>query len=65
MRFITPTSLNSIPNSILASKLYEIIGVGSFGFSHFRDLLSRSISIRLLSNVKFDGIYHHKKFEPN
>ena len=47
MRFITSTSLNSIPNSIQINwKVCEIMGVEVFAFSHSCDLESSSRSIR-------------------
>ena len=50
MRFIIPTSLNSIPNSIqIDGKLGEIFAAEVFAFRHSYDLESRSRPKRLVS----------------
>ena len=53
MRFITPTSLNSIPNSIQIDwTCCETIGAQVLAFLHFCELESRSRSIRLVSKCR-------------
>ena len=53
MKFITPTSLNRIPNFIQINwKLCELIGTQLFSFSHSCDLESRSKSITLVSKCR-------------
>ena len=64
MRFITPTRLNCIPNSIQINwKLCEIFSGDVFAYSYSRDVESRLI--RLVTKVECYSIYHHPKFEPN
>ena len=64
MRFITPTSLNTKPNSIqIKWKLWEMIGTEVFASLHSCDLEPQPKSLRLHQNIQFNSIYH-TNFEP-
>ena len=64
MRFILSTSPNGMSNRIETNlELCEIIGEEAFPFSHSCDLEWWSGSQRLISNVRFNSLYHHAKYE--